>query len=649
MMKRYILFALADLFLLLLAFGLTHLLNYQHLNISETSYHLLRFQIFVFLAVSLAARKFTRIPELSFIMGAGLLLKTGLAIMFFLSLIIVSLQMMHFSRTMAYGTITILVILEIAALALFQWIKGPVPHPGRYPVKSRIMDIPRSLVLLDGALLVGAFFLITYCKRGTIVLTDPYDDILVFLLSLWLVSSLVTRKFSKDNFNNFFSALGPAIRTTLFMAIGLAFFIFLLRLGPISRFQAFGPLPLFLVLEMFIFSLYVNYRKYSQDGRDIEDAGEVRTLLGSGQDRVPLDPEPQGPVKDPVDRKLKHALEFFDPKIFDFLSTHVDLGRIDRGKCALLSTDNMFNLQVYERKNMNLIINLHKINDIRWFNRYFLLGHEKLKPGGYLVGKAHTFTTHRDYFHSRYPRFLSTIFYSLSFTWGRVFPKLPWLKKFYFAVTKGRNRMVSRAEILGRLCFCGYEIVAEQEIGHRFFFIARKISRPCVDENPTFGPLVRLRRSGLGGKPITVYKFRTMYPFSEYLQKYVYENHSLKEGGKFKDDYRVTGWGAFMRKTWLDELPMLYNWVRGDLRLVGVRPLSSQYLELYTQELRELRQKVKPGLLPPFYADMPTTLQEIMDSERRYIESYLRQPLRTQVRYFIKCVYNIVIKRKRSG
>ena len=648
-MTRFIFLAAADLFLLLLAFGLTHLLNYQHLNISETSYQLLRFQVFVFLAVSLAARKFTRIPDLSFIMGAGLLLKTGLAVMFFLSLIIVGLQMMHFSRTMAYGTITIFVVLEIAALALYQWIKGPVPHPGRYPVKSRAMDIPRSLILLDGALLVGAYFLVTYCKRGTIILTDPYDDILVILLGLWLVSSLVTRKFSKDNFNNFFSAFGPAIRTVVFMAIGLAFFIFLLRLGPISRFQAFGALPFFLVLEMFLFSLYVNYRKYNRDGRDIEDAGEVRTLLGSGQDRVPLDPEPQGPVKDPVDRKLKHALEFFDPKIFEFLSTHVDLGRIDRVGCALLSTDNMFNLQVYERENMNLIINLHKINDIRWFNRYFLLGHEKLKPGGYLVGKAHTFTTHRDYFRSRYPRFLSTIFYSLSFTWGRVFPKLPWLKKFYFAVTKGRNRMVSRAEILGRLCFCGYEIVAEQEIGHRFFFIARKISSPSMDENPTFGPLVRLKRTGLNGQPITVYKFRTMYPFSEYLQKYVFDMYGTKDGDKIKNDFRITGWGKVFRKLWIDELPMLYNWLRGELKLVGVRPLSAHKLSTYPLSLQEKRTKVKPGLLPPFYADRPTTVEGFFQAEEKYLEAYMKQPVKTDIKYFWVILWNIVVRKARSG
>jgi lipopolysaccharide/colanic/teichoic acid biosynthesis glycosyltransferase len=104
-----------------------------------------------------------------------------------------------------------------------------------------------------------------------------------------------------------------------------------------------------------------------------------------------------------------------------------------------------------------------------------------------------------------------------------------------------------------------------------------------------------------------------------------------------------------MRRTWLDELPMLYNWLRGDLQLIGVRPLSSQYLELYDEDLKELRKRVKPGLLPPFYADMPETLEEIMQSERRYIRTYLRRPVKTQLCYFGRCVWNIGVQHKRSA
>jgi hypothetical protein len=46
---------------------------------------------------------------------------------------------------------------------------------------------------------------------------------------------------------------------------------------------------------------------------------------------------------------------------------------------------------------------------------------------------------------------------------------------------------------------------------------------------------------------------------------------------------------------------------------------------------------------------MPGTLEEIMDSERKYIEAYLRRPFRTQVRYFFRCFWNIVVKRRRSA
>ena len=68
---------------------------------------------------------------------------------------------------------------------------------------------------------------------------------------------------------------------------------------------------------------------------------------------------------------------------------------------------------------------------------------------------------------------------------------------------------------------------------------------------------IRLDRVGKNGKKFKVYKFRTMHPYSEFLQEYIYKKYSLREGGKFKHDIRVTTIGRFMRRYWLDELPML--------------------------------------------------------------------------------------------
>jgi len=649
-MKSFIFLALIDLVLLLIAFGLVHLVNYGHMQISDANHHVLQLQIAAMLTISLAARKYTRLPDLSRIRGAELLLKTAVYILFLLSLLIVGLQLMHFSRTMAYGTIVLFIFFEVIVMIAYQLFKRPVSHQNRYPVKSSRTYILMPMFILDGVLLLIAFFAITYFKRDSLLLFHPYSDILIIFLGLWLSFSIFTRKFNLDNFNNFLTAFGPALKTALFMAAGLAFFIYLFRLEPVSRMQVFGPLPLLLVFEGFVFMLYTNYRRHGLMKKDIDDPEEVQAILDQDSNSmIPTAEERKLQVKDPVGEKLKYALDFFDPKIYKMLDDHVDLNQIERSECALLSTDNMFNLEVLGKNRTGLIINLHKVNDLRWFNRYFLLAHQKLRPGGYLMGKAHTISTHRDYYQHKYPKHLNTLFYSLSFIWGRVFPKLPGLKKFYFALTGGRNRMLSRAEVLGRLCFCGFKIIAEEEIGFRLFFIAQKDGVPSTNPNPTYGPLVELRRTGLGGKPISVNKFRTMHPFSEYLQEYVYEKCHLEEGGKFKNDFRITGWGRFMRKTWLDELPMLYNWLRGDLRLVGVRPLSRQYLQMYSPELQELRRKVKPGLLPPFYADMPGTLKEIMESEKRYIEAYLKHPLRTQARYLIRCVWNISVKRARSG
>jgi len=141
-----------------------------------------------------------------------------------------------------------------------------------------------------------------------------------------------------------------------------------------------------------------------------------------------------------------------------------------------------------------------------------------------------------------------------------------------------------------------------------------------------------------------------MHPYSEYLQDYVYQHHSLQAGGKFNKDFRVTTIGKFMRKYFLDELPMLINIFKGEMKLVGIRPLSQQYLNLYYDDLQQLRMKYRPGLLPPFYADMPRTLEEIQASERKYLLSCKKNGVfLTDMRYFFLIFKNILFHHARSA
>lgn len=104
--------------------------------------------------------------------------------------------------------------------------------------------------------------------------------------------------------------------------------------------------------------------------------------------------------------------------------------------------------------------------------------------------------------------------------------------------------------------------------------VAAKMGRPV---------LFRQQRPGLHGEPFMFYKFRTM------------TDQRDDKGQLLTDERRITRFGALLRRTTLDELPALLNVLKGDMSLVGPRPLLMRYLPLYGKE-QARRHDVKPGL-----------------------------------------------------
>lgn len=292
---------------------------------------------------------------------------------------------------------------------------------------------------------------------------------------------------------------------------------------------------------------------------------------------------------------------------------------------------------------------LNKINDIRRVNKFMESMNKTLLIGQYLLICLETNEARKVRIVSHYLDFIGLPLYFLDFMFNRVMAKIKFTRSFYFWLTKGKNRAISLTEALGRLFSCGFGVKDHIRIGYTTYIIAEKVSEPVYDTKPTYGALVKLRRVGQYGDNFDVYKLRTMYPYSEYVQDFAFKNNQLEKGGKIKNDFRVTRWGKLFRKLWIDELPMLFNWMKGEMKLVGIRPLSNHYFNLYPKDIQELRVKTKPGLVPPFYADLPNTLDEIIESERRYLESYLVAPLRTDIQYFFKAFYNIVFRKARSA
>ena len=296
----------------------------------------------------------------------------------------------------------------------------------------------------------------------------------------------------------------------------------------------------------------------------------------------------------------------------------------------------------------NSIIHFRRLNTFPYINKFFEAVNSKLPIGGIFITKVETNDLRKIRLMEKYPPVVNKMYYTSDFFLKRVFPKLPVTQQLYYYFTKGRNRVLSKTEVLGRLYSCGFKIIEERYIGNRLYIVTEKFKEPVFDDDPSYGVVYPMRRVGKGGKIINVHKFRTMYAYSEYLQEYVYEKNSLDAGGKFKDDFRVSRVGKLLRRYWIDELPMVINVLKGDLKIVGVRPLSRHYLSLYTPELQTLRKKFKPGLIPPYYVDLPKTMEEIMDSEMRYLKSYEKSPLWTDVKYFFLVFYTILFKRARS-
>ncbi|RLD43921.1 MAG: sugar transferase [Bacteroidetes bacterium] len=331
---------------------------------------------------------------------------------------------------------------------------------------------------------------------------------------------------------------------------------------------------------------------------------------------------------------------------YEFISEYVS---VDSRDTLVVSTSSAFNIDKQHQQSFKNIININQINNIRRINKFFESVNAKLDDGGLFICNVETYTLRKKRILNKYPKGLNWGMYTFDFFVKRVSPKVWGLKKIYFFTTAGRNRVLSKAETLGRIYSCGFEIVKETQIKDRLWIVVRKIKQPSFDTDPTYGPFISLKRYGKNGKMIKVYKARTMHAYSEYLQEYVYQNNNLQEGGKFKNDFRITTMGALFRKLWLDELPMLINLLKLDLKIVGVRPLSAHYMSLYPEDYQEYRKKFKPGLVPPFYADLPKDLEEIIDSERRYLEAFDKHPLRTDWKYFWKAFDNIVFKKARSN
>jgi lipopolysaccharide/colanic/teichoic acid biosynthesis glycosyltransferase len=176
--------------------------------------------------------------------------------------------------------------------------------------------------------------------------------------------------------------------------------------------------------------------------------------------------------------------------------------------------------------------------------------------------------------------------------------------------------LMALVAVLIRLESSGPAVFRQKRVGEN----RRRAKAGDRDED---GPFAELRKRDLGGRPFTMYKFRSMVENAEELLPCLVDYGALEEPVyKLENDPRVTRTGKILRKTSLDELPQLFNVLKGDMTLVGPRPEAMDVVELYDETCKR-RLQCRPGLtgLQQVNCRGTTSMQERLKYDLDYIKN----------------------------
>jgi hypothetical protein len=191
-----------------------------------------------------------------------------------------------------------------------------------------------------------------------------------------------------------------------------------------------------------------------------------------------------------------------------------------------------------EEKHAIVLWSEELINDIPRINKYLEEQNAEMLLGDQIQIRVETMESRQRRLFQKYPVLFRYPIYTADFLINRVFPKLDTTKALYFQWTKGKGRVISLAEILGRLYSCGFKVVEYKREENITVITAEKTGEPLFKMNPSYGPLIKLERVGYKGKMISVYKFRTMHPFSEFIQEYGDNLRALKCLKKHQNEFQ---------------------------------------------------------------------------------------------------------------
>ncbi len=327
--------------------------------------------------------------------------------------------------------------------------------------------------------------------------------------------------------------------------------------------------------------------------------------------------------------------------MIDFYLNHLNLSSNDLQKVNL-SDD-------FHNEGKKIIYVFKPINKCSFFQKRIQNLRKEINEDQYLVFRFQTLKGRIRRIEKKRPRFMAKIQVGVEFLVFRLIPRLIIFRRLFAYLSKETILILSKAEGLGRIVFSGFDIERVESSVSYSYVLASPSDKNYSSKKPSFGPIYGMPRIGKNGKIITVFKIRTMHPYSEFLHEYILKHNGYGEKGKPKNDFRVTSWGRVLRKYWIDEIPQLFNVLKGELKLVGLRPVSEVYFNDLHEDYKDMRISYKPGCIPPYVAlNKKSSKEEVIKAEYEYIKMKKSNPYTTDFILFFRALTNIIAFNKRG-
>ena len=173
----------------------------------------------------------------------------------------------------------------------------------------------------------------------------------------------------------------------------------------------------------------------------------------------------------------------------------LEKAHLDSRRTKVVANRDRFSFMQIPDYEYDTLVDMTLLNDAKGINKRFCIVNQKLPDNGHYVCCYRPQEYVKQKILNRYPMGINWIIYIFWFVWKRIIPRILLTSRLYYDLTKGRKRMLSKTEVLGRLYYCGFEVEEMVTMQHIVYVFATRHSQPYEQEKmKVYGPLIKLPR-----------------------------------------------------------------------------------------------------------------------------------------------------------